>query len=144
MKDADSILYKTSYQMNYDDKEKSGRPPRFHYFGNSSVKYSEPVHDKTPVSSYNGTFNQRVQFDPKALNNPDRRHAMTKLLYQARTTGLTAKEIFEAAKLKDKTSYKFDYQDLSQFVPSIPPPLPEPVPVKGINRAIKYRKWTSS
>ncbi|KAJ3309256.1 hypothetical protein HDV04_006279 [Boothiomyces sp. JEL0838] len=139
IKNADELLYLSTYQVGYDKKSsKIVNTSKIHYFDELPTKRQS---SNSPQSLYQASFDSQPHADMSKINNPGREHAMTKLLYQVTTPNLTARDLFHAGgKLKNGTAYKFDYQNTNRFIPSIPAERPKPVFIHT-NRAIKYRKW---
>ncbi|KAJ3258765.1 hypothetical protein HK103_003359 [Boothiomyces macroporosus] len=136
IKNADELLYLSTYQVGYD--KKSMNTSKIHYFDELPTKRQS---NSSPQSLYQASFDSQPHADMSKINNPGREHAMTKLLYQVTAPNLTARDLFHAGgKLKNGTAYKFDYQNTNRFIPSIPAERPKPVFIHT-NRAIKYRKW---
>ncbi|KAJ3318365.1 hypothetical protein HDV06_000545 [Boothiomyces sp. JEL0866] len=139
IKNADELLYLSTYQVGYDKKSnKIVNSSKIHYFDELPSKAQS---NNLPQTLYQASFDKQPEVDQAKLNNPGREHAMTKLLYQVMTPNLTARDLFHAGgQLKKGTAYRFDYQNANKFTPSVPAERPKPVFIHS-NRAIKYRKW---
>jgi hypothetical protein len=119
-KQVDKLLYQTSYQVNFEPKESISKNT---IFPPTKVERTKPMetHFGTTVSSF------------------DKRQACTKILYQAKTTGINSRELLDS-QFQDGTTYRFEYRNMNGYVPSVPPKLPEPVTAQE-RKALKYRKW---
>ncbi|KAI8901814.1 hypothetical protein BC833DRAFT_645901 [Globomyces pollinis-pini] len=140
MKDADEMLYLSTYQVGFNNQKNSIKVAKYHYFDKYPSIGAKPVHDATPCSLYQASYEKHPKFNPKNLDNPGKDHGMTKLLYQVKTD-LTARDLFHGPGiLKNGTSYKFDFPNNSKYISSLPKDVPKSVAIK-VDRAIKFRKW---
>ncbi|KAJ3270448.1 hypothetical protein HDV01_007808 [Terramyces sp. JEL0728] len=138
IKNADELLYLSTYQVGYDKKcTKTVNSSKIHYFDELPAKQRQSASQ----SLYQSSFDKQPEVDKEKLNNPGKEHAMTKMLYQVVTPNLTARDLFHSGgPLRNATAYKFDFQNANRFTPSVPAERPKPVFIHT-PRAIKYRKW---
>lgn len=78
-----------------------------HYI--AQTKVIAPTNTKTV---YQATYMNQLQLNQERIRNPDRTHAVTKLLYVPDSTGISIKNLIQGdAKLTYNTSYTFDYRN---------------------------------
>ena len=120
MKDADSVLYRTTYQFSFDKSTQSTSKsfcldsvtlPKFLYNEAKSPQSKRPPAKSVYESSY---LNYKT-LNTSAIANPDQHFAITKLLDKSRQNGLTARDIFLGiGKMNGNTSYKRDYPSIAE------------------------------
>ncbi|KAJ3341816.1 hypothetical protein HDU91_000614, partial [Kappamyces sp. JEL0680] len=116
MRDADAVLYRTTYQVGFDHAARSSvNRARFHYdesVRSTAAEYSPKINGK---SVYESSYLDYRKVDTTGLGNPDRHRALTNLLWKSRCHGLTARDIvLGAGKIGGSTSYKRDFPPIRE------------------------------
>ncbi|KAI8909580.1 hypothetical protein EDD86DRAFT_246954 [Gorgonomyces haynaldii] len=134
--EAVKLLYKSTYQEAYDHA--------LNY--TEDIKSFQSEQGRALKSLYQTSFGVNVKCNEKALRNPGKEHAMTKLLYQPRNTEMTISDILAGDKrCRRDTAYNHDYRNFITMekekrlhVGSLRMPVPPPVTLA----TLKYEEWS--
>eukprot|EP00842_Homolaphlyctis_polyrhiza_P004827 jgi/Hompol1/5345/HPOL_004349-RA len=141
-KDADRLLYLSTYQQAYTTQKQRLGVTEFHYMDDRQRQHERrQISPEENISLYHDSYHSHKDANMAALNNPGKQHVMTKCLDQDMTPNLTVKDLFHGdGKSKKTTSYQFDFRDFKNFK-SGDRVVVQTAAVQSVPRAVKYRKW---